>query len=1400
MTALPTRPCKWNGSPLKSTRFHEFPLEFIIVATVSLLLLPLTGCGSKKKVEYGPKNDQFASRDSVETAKRSKMLSAGLDGSLKRAVNWNPIVDREVRRLSAYINDSIRQEASRSDFTAASLSYAGIDLADADSTHTGEQVAVKRWRRGTEPAALVGDGLNQLIDNHYGDWKSAQSFRTELEAHDITLEDDTLYVTVLAKSFGKIDDSTNLETTSLWKTQWRIIPDESAEIDLTEIQVDAYEETRLNASTRRLFKDVTQVALKDQPCLPQQLNHGIDDWATRIAGINIMGNHGFAVGDPNGDGLEDIYFCQPHGLPNLMLFQTSEGSIIETGDQTGTNLLDDSRAALFVDLDNDGDEDLVISTSRELILMANAGNGDFRLEHRLLAGFDAGSLSAADYDNDGDLDLYVCKYRSLGTENDLFPHPNSYGDASNGRPNVLLQNNEGWNFEDVTHSVGLGQDNNRFTRGAVWCDYDNDGDQDLFVVNEFSRNQYYDNVGGKFTPTKNSDKWAASSSASSASVGDFNADGNFDIFVASQGVREARQLKKQLATGSSNFQSSLVDSLSGDNYVLHSTPNSERNFSSYRLPAPVYDARFSAGTTNIDLNNDGFEDVILTHGLFSRNRSASDCILESHWLQHAFSGQQFSVVSAQSDADRFASITRLLADELREGESFGEQQRNVCLIGMGTPGFANFSALAGLDFPDDARAVGTLDWDHDGDLDVVLSARTAPRFRLLINQLQSENNHLSFHLVGTKSNRDAIGAKVELFVSGRDAPIVQYVSAGSGTLSQSSKRLHFGIPKGKEITEAIVHWPSGESQTFTNLRPRSRYQIVEGRDRLIQQPRRRFRLDLTNDGSQIAIDKMPPRRSVFLAPFGLPNLEFQGEDKNWFRLGNIDRMPVFVAFVDGSAASTRLMESISREAREFSSMKVDVIAVRIDGDAPDSVDHFESMQNLANKTEFPFRYGAASQSMIDKIRRLHGEWFSFQAIPRAPFGWLIDRDGEVRVVYHSSDIRPTQVTRDVTDIDGGLKQTAKRVSPFKGRWIGSTPATDYERIATRFEELGYAKDVKIFSQFNRHNQAGQECRRAIQLAAIGDWTGADQAFQGALELEAECGLTCSAYGEFLLQQFEKTKELETQRSLLQKAEELFERSLRLEPSSARAVLGRAAIAKHRNQVDDAIALLKRHIKINPTQWEVHATLGRLYFEKRKYVEATSHLKTAFKKRPTLPFVAGDLGFLHLHGGLFKEARFYLQSACQLQPSSTRMCEQLAHVEFLTGHHQQSIELLRELKEEANDDVLQRSLLAWQLATCENEELRNGEESVEIATTLVEEFGDSAASYEVCAAAYAEKGDFKQALELQQKASDLIRTGTSSNSYSESQKEGMLSRLQLYRWKQPCRSTETDNIPIRQPGT
>jgi hypothetical protein len=164
-----------------------------------------------------------------------------------------------------------------------------------------------------------------------------------------------------------------------------------------------------------------------------------------------------------------------------------------------------------------------------LILAANDGQGVFQPKSlKLLPEAQAISLAAADFDNDGDLDIYTCCYARRAAP-DLQARPIPYHDANNGGRDLLFRNDLGFRFTNVTKKVGLDERNHRFSLACAWEDHDNDGDQDLFVANDFGRDNLYRNDGGRFTEVAPQAGVDDVSAGMSAAWGDYNHDGWMDF-------------------------------------------------------------------------------------------------------------------------------------------------------------------------------------------------------------------------------------------------------------------------------------------------------------------------------------------------------------------------------------------------------------------------------------------------------------------------------------------------------------------------------------------------------------------------------------------------------------------------------------------------------------------------------------------------------------------------------------------------------------------------------------------------------------------------------------------------------------------------------------------------------
>ena len=397
---------------------------------------------------------------------------------------------------------------------------------------------------------------------------------------------------------------------------------------LRSLRVDDFEECRSVRSS--LFPEVTEALLAGQPAWTDHLRHGVDHWAARVEsrlGLEITAWNGVTVGDVNGDGWDDVYLPQTGGLPNRLFVRQPDGTLRDVSSGSGTDWLDPSHAALLVDFDNDGDQDLAVSMGDGVLFQENDGSGKFtvRLARLTPAGHPYG-LAAADYDDDGDLDLYVaCYHPRLGvTQNFVFARPVPYHEATNGAPNLLLRNDGGWRFSDRTRALGLDVHNTRYSYAPAWQDHDGDGDLDLYVANDFGSNNLYrqDRTPDgliRFTDVAAEAGVADTAAGMSACWGDYDGDGRPDLYVSnmfsSAGNRIAYQPRFQ--AGADDATRRLFQRHARGNSLFRNAGNG--TFEDVSVAAHVTLGRWAWGSRFLDLNNDSAPDLCVANGFITQD-------------------------------------------------------------------------------------------------------------------------------------------------------------------------------------------------------------------------------------------------------------------------------------------------------------------------------------------------------------------------------------------------------------------------------------------------------------------------------------------------------------------------------------------------------------------------------------------------------------------------------------------------------------------------------------------------------------------------------------------------------------------------------------------------------------
>ena len=520
--------------------------------------------------------------------------------------------------------------------------------------------------------------------------------------------------------------------------------------------------------------------------------------ATRSAGIDFLHRTGAAgtkylietmgsgvcVLDYDADGRPDLYFVQSAPLPGSPADPLLHASLYRN---RGDGTFEETTAAARVgnegaygmgcavaDVDNDGDADLYVTNFGPNRLYLNRGDGTFAEASRQARVDDSGwgtAAAFADYDGDGDVDLFVANYLDFTLAKHKrcgdaarklisYCHPDAYA----GVANVLYRNDGGGVFTDVTRQAGLWTLEGKGL-GAVWTDYDEDGDPDLFVANDSVRNFLYRNEGnGTFTDvTLLAGTGYSEEGRPQAGMGvdaaDADGDGRLDLFV----------------TNLSNETNELYRN-NGDGTFTIAT-----NAAGLGAPSllPV-----GWGASFFDADNDADLDLVVTNG---------------HVMDD---------IEAYSD-------------------SLTYREKDLLFVNDGSGRFVDRGAEAGPPFQEleVGRGLAVLDFDGDGRLDLALT-RNGGKPRLLRNVTSPPLHWIELRLEGKRSNRDGIGARVTLVSKGRRQVAERH--AGSSYLSTSQGILHFGLGADPSDISAIVRWPSGLTETFPGLVPDRAATLVEG--------------------------------------------------------------------------------------------------------------------------------------------------------------------------------------------------------------------------------------------------------------------------------------------------------------------------------------------------------------------------------------------------------------------------------------------------------------------------------------------------------------------------------------------------------------------------------------------
>ena len=595
---------------------------------LALLLLPSTALAPARSPQSEEGEQVFPVRGYVSKPSAVESLFVAVDAERDR---WTTEVVTEAldKRLHV-LEDALRERRAETIASLVSAEFRTASLAPVSSEALGAPPGVRLLRFRYEDKLAVGasEAPAEFL-SWVQDFNSFSAFKFKIVSIELGAPSDAApaqaRTRVLYDLVGRGARNEIISRLGWWRLDWVISE------DIWKMQRLELEPATGGHSAAPFFTDVSSLAWAEEASYWEQMRPGIDYFRAGMdaaSGIDLYGHNGLAVGDVDNDGLEDLFVAQPQGLPNRLYRNRGDGTFEDISQAARIDILDRTSMGLFGDIDGDGDQDLfVVIQNWKVVLLLNDGKGSFEPAPASLERTDEvkgtlSSASLADYDNDGDLDLYVTCYRRVDApgEDTALALPYPYHDATNGSPNVLFRNEGDGTFEDVTTSSGLQVGNDRFSFSSSWGDLNNDGWLDLYVANDFGRNNLYRNLDGTFVEISREAGVEDIGAGMSVAWTDYDLDGKDDLYVGNMWSSAGLRLTAQPGYHAGEAQSSYVRHAKGNS--LFRNLGGER-FEEVGAEAGVEFGRWAWSSDFFDCDNDGNDDLYTVNGYIT-NTSTKD--------------------------------------------------------------------------------------------------------------------------------------------------------------------------------------------------------------------------------------------------------------------------------------------------------------------------------------------------------------------------------------------------------------------------------------------------------------------------------------------------------------------------------------------------------------------------------------------------------------------------------------------------------------------------------------------------------------------------------------------------------------------------------------------------------
>lgn len=422
-----------------------------------------------------------------------------------------------------------------------------------------------------------------------------------------------------------------------------------------------------------------------------------------------------------------------------------------------------------------------------------------------------------------------------------------------------------------------------------------------------------------------------------------------------------------------------------------------------------------------------------------------------------------SPLSQTSDPDSsYLDSFSQLAGRIRAGNSFSGNERNSAFYNLSNGQFTEISYSLGLDFLDDGRGLAITDLDDDGDPDYCVTNRTAPRLRLLRNDLRTGNRWVKLRLYGDPEKNcplDPVGAKVEMKVGSRT--LFRTLYAGDSFLSQSSKWLHFGLGASGEINSVKVRWPSGHTESFAGISSGKKFIIRQGKTEavLVQD----IKTELVPSVPTIP-DPVETARIRLSQPLKLPEkLKYIDTNGKFVFIDDLTKDgPVLInLWASWCAPCISELGEFGAANKRFNQAGLKVVALSVDGLSDDQKILPEKITSILEDSGYVGMAGFANERIVSVLNTLILETiYQHRDLP-VPTSFLIDKGSWMTVIYKGiADV--DLVFEDQSKMGLGPQVALRESSPFRGTWVGKEFKKDPISVASVYRRSGYVSDAEDY--------------------------------------------------------------------------------------------------------------------------------------------------------------------------------------------------------------------------------------------------------------------------------------------------------------------------------------------------